>query len=150
MWFLFDLVQRRRCCMSTICVVNVKTRGKPRQIWEQYIGRGCYGLVGSVLANHFKIGRDGTREEVIEKYRVWLTDHLNKPGPSPIKEEMARLWTIHHNYGHRYPLTLFCWCAPERCHGDVIAAILLNMKCPTCGDEDHPHGGPDCPDCGRG
>ena len=29
-------------------------------------------LVGSKWANPFKIGRDGTRDEVIAKYRAWL------------------------------------------------------------------------------
>jgi len=29
------------------------------------------------------------------------------------------------------------------------AKAKVNLKCETCGGEEHPHGGPDCPDCGR-
>ena len=36
----------------------------------EYIGRP------SPLGNPFMIGRDGTRDEVIAKYRVWLNDQL--------------------------------------------------------------------------
>ena len=41
-----------------------------------YIGRRMtrIGLAGSKWANPFKIGLDGTREEVIEKYRAWLLE----------------------------------------------------------------------------
>lgn len=26
---------------------------------------------------------------------------------------------------------------------------MTDVACPTCGDQSHPAGGPDCPDCGR-
>ena len=37
-----------------------------------YVGREMPGVPGSVLGNPFRIGRDGTREEVVEKYCRWL------------------------------------------------------------------------------
>ena len=57
--------------------------------------------------NPFKIGRDGTREEVIEKYRRWLA------GKSDLLAAVGEL------RGKR----LGCWCAPLACHGDVLAEI---------------------------
>jgi len=48
--------------------------------------------------------RDGTREEVIEKYRKWL---LSNP---ELLKQLPEL----------YGKTLGCWCAPLPCHGDVL------------------------------
>jgi hypothetical protein len=58
--------------------------------------------------NPFKLGRDGTREEVIEKYRLWIQDqpHL-----------LAQLSWLK---GKR----LGCYCAPLPCHGDVLIELV--------------------------
>ena len=61
----------------------------------------------TMWGNPFKIGRDGTREEVIAKYEVWI-----KTQP----ELMAALPELR---GKR----LGCWCAPVACHGDVLARL---------------------------
>lgn len=78
-------------------VTRVVNRHRDR--YDVYVGRpGPWG-------NPFVIGKDGTRDEVIEKFR---------------------------EYGERVGLrararaelrgkTLGCWCSPERCHGDVLA-----------------------------
>jgi Domain of unknown function (DUF4326) len=39
---------------------------------KYYSGDGVYIGRPSILGNPFKIGKDGTREEVGQKYRVWL------------------------------------------------------------------------------
>jgi len=55
-----------------IRIENKKTyRGK-----GIYVGREMPGIPGSVLGNPFQIGRDGTREEVVEKYRRWLWEQI--------------------------------------------------------------------------
>ena len=77
-----------------------------RPLWvsgrRTYIGRpGKWG-------NPFAIGRDGTRTEVIEKYRAWIAE---RPG---LVEELRAL----------RPDVLVCWCAPLPCHGDVLAELL--------------------------
>lgn len=59
------------------------------------------------LASPFRPGPDGTRQEVLEKYRTHL---LSRP------DLLALLPALH---GHR----LGCWCAPERCHAEVIAEL---------------------------
>lgn len=58
--------------------------------------------------NPFRIGEDGTREEVIAKYRkaLWLQI---KSGNQSL-EQLAAL----------KGKDLYCWCAPEACHGDVL------------------------------
>jgi hypothetical protein len=72
-----------------------------REVFDVYLGRpGKWG-------NPFAIGRDGTRAEVIAKYRCWL---LTQP------ELLAALPELKGK-------TLGCWCAPQACHGDVLAAL---------------------------
>ena len=61
----------------------------------------------SKWGNPFKIGKDGTREEVIDKYAEWI---VVQP------ELMAALPDLR---GKR----LGCWCKPQACHGDVLAAL---------------------------
>ena len=57
------------------------SKGKPavvhckREPFDKYIGRPMRGYRDEGWGNPFKIGPDGTREEVIEKYRVWLLAH---------------------------------------------------------------------------
>ncbi len=62
------------------------------------------GLKATKWANPFKIGRDGTREEVVQKYRVWI---MTQPHLMAALSELRGL-------------DLACWCAPLRCHADVL------------------------------
>jgi len=57
--------------------------------------------------NPFIIGKHGTREQVIELYRKWLTTN---------KFLMADLIELR---GH----DLECWCAPLPCHADVLLEL---------------------------
>lgn len=101
-----------------IRVVNIKNfDGK-----GEYIGRACYGKKASPLANDHKIGRDGGREEVLEKYWVDLLEKLADVESEQTKE-MLRLKKILDDTGE---LILICWCVPLRCHGHIIATILEN------------------------
>ena len=68
---------------------------------DVYIGRP------SVWGNPFVIGKDGTREQVIAKYRAYV---LSNP------QLMARI-------GELRGKTLGCWCAPFACHGDVLVEL---------------------------
>lgn len=58
--------------------------------------------------NPFRIGRDGTRAEVLLKYRKWLPEH-----PEIIEAAKEQL----------RGKTLGCWCAPEACHADILAEV---------------------------
>lgn len=57
--------------------------------------------------NPFRIGKDGTREEVIEKYRTYLYKTVSFVG---LREDLG---------GE----DLKCWCAPLPCHGDILLEI---------------------------
>ena len=88
----------------TTTVVN-----KYREPFDVYCGRP------SVFGNPFAIGRDGSREQVIEKYRHYFYFKLNSvPG---FKAQVLRL------QGKR----LGCYCKPQACHCDVIAEYLNNL-----------------------
>jgi hypothetical protein len=70
-----------------------------REPYDVYIGRpGPWG-------NLYAIGRDGGRDQVIAAYERYL---LSRP------DLMTRLGELR---GH----VLGCWCAPQACHGDVLA-----------------------------
>ena len=59
--------------------------------------------------NPWRVGRDGSREEVIARYRADLWRRIRAGEVS--LEELAELdgcW-------------LACWCEPLPCHGDVLA-----------------------------
>lgn len=62
---------------------------------------------GSKWANPFKIPRDGDRPTVIAKHRAWLCDQPALMAALP--ELRGR--------------DLFCWCAPEACHGDALLEL---------------------------
>jgi uncharacterized protein DUF4326 len=85
-------------------VCNVRT-----ETFTIYCGRAVprLGLSHSKWANPFHIGRDGDRATVIEKYRAWL---FANPALLAALGELA---------GHK----LGCWCAPDKCHCDLLAAL---------------------------
>ena len=72
-----------------------------------YIGRP------SKYGNPYKIGRDGTREEVVDKYRRYLN------------------WMLRLNPKFLEPLIgkrLGCWCNLDLlCHGDVIIEVMERL-----------------------
>ena len=72
-----------------------------RSPFDVYIGRP------SKWGNPFIIGRDGERDEVIEKYRRW------------IQTQPRLLQALPELRGK----VLGCWCAPKPCHGDVLLEL---------------------------
>lgn len=81
-------------------VLNKRTDAIPPE--AVYVGRP------SSWGNPFVIGKDGTREEVIEKYRDWLRSHY---------------WIAEAAVTHLRGKDLVCWCAPLACHADVLLEI---------------------------
>ena len=70
-----------------------------------YIGRP------SKWGNPFKIGVDGTREEVVKKYEEY------------IRKTPALLESLSELVGK----DLVCWCAPQLCHGDVLIKLIKEL-----------------------
>ncbi len=74
-----------------------------KESYDVFIGRG------SMWGNPFKIGKDGTRSEVIEKYRDWITNSMD--------EEARKIRSLVHTLRGK---TLGCYCKPKACHGDIL------------------------------
>ena len=91
--------------MIKTIIVNKKNRCR----YDVYIGRG------SPFGNPFRIGKDGTRDEVIKKYREWFYKRLTDPWFSD---------KVHSLKGK----VLACWCKPDVCHGDIIVEYLENEQ----------------------
>jgi hypothetical protein len=81
-----------------------------KEPYDVYIGRGRCPQSGEPgrWGNPFRIGPDGTREEVIARYADWLREEVDAERIS--LEELAAL----------DGKVLGCWCAPEPCHGEVL------------------------------
>jgi hypothetical protein len=75
-----------------------------------YVGRAMpgRGLAGLAFANPYRVGQDGDRAEVIQKYRLWIV------------RQPLLLDRLHELRGRR----LACWCSPEPCHADVLAELV--------------------------
>jgi hypothetical protein len=84
-------------------VVNI---GRSR--YDVYIGRAGKRQDG-YFGNPFRVGRDGTREQVIEKFRAWFENRI-VADPAYRKRVLALK-------GKR----LGCFCSPLACHGQIIA-----------------------------
>lgn len=67
--------------------------------YDVYIGRG------SKWGNPFRIGPDGSRDDVIHKYEAYL------------KNTPELFSSLHELKGK----VLGCWCHPRPCHGDILA-----------------------------
>ena len=110
--------------MSEIKVVSVKgLRVNDMRVW--YVGRRCNGWEGSVLGNKFRIGSDGSREEVIEKYRVWLWGEVKKGLEGKGGKVWVELCVLSERVKEGKEVVLGCWCGEGRCHGDVIKRCVL-------------------------
>ena len=82
-------------------VLNARQAGTKPAADRVYVGRP------SKWGNRFVIGPDGSRDEVIAKYRAWI---VQQPAL------MAALPELRNK-------DLVCWCAPSRCHGEVLIEL---------------------------
>lgn len=81
---------------------------KNKESFEVYVGRG------SIFGNPYVIGRDGTREQVIERYREWFKFLLRDPIFAAAVLDLR-------------DKKLGCFCKPLACHGEVIAEYLNGL-----------------------
>lgn len=80
---------------------------------DVYVGRG------SALGNPFEIDVDGTRDEVVAMYKVWLEKKL-KFKDAKIRKAMNEIWSK----AKKGNVRLACYCAPLRCHAEIIREIV--------------------------
>jgi hypothetical protein len=69
--------------------------------YDVYVGRP------SKWGNPFEIGKDGTREEVVAKYKNWILSN---------KELLSQISELKNK-------KLGCWCSPKLCHGEILAEL---------------------------
>jgi hypothetical protein len=93
-------------------LVNIRKVGWPKGPNDIYIGRGGSG--DGKWGNPFIMGKDGDRATVVARYREYLL------GRKDLIEQLPSL----------RGKTLFCFCHPLGCHGDVLVE-LLNEHYPT-------------------
>lgn len=90
-----------------------------------YVGRAWLGWPASPWGNPFKPGRDGTIEECLEQYGVWLLMQQRDEG---FDDKLTALWEA---TGHGEK-PLGCWCTNATagdgsfvvCHAQILAELL--------------------------
>lgn len=90
--------------------------------WDKgaiYIGRG------SPLGNPFvmKDQSQAERDRVCDEYEAWLRAQI-KAHNEVVTKEIRRIKEI----SREHDVTLGCFCAPKRCHGDFIKYVLESLK----------------------
>lgn len=91
-------------------VVNLR-----KEKYTHYIGRG------SIFGNPFKIGKNGTRKEVIEKYERLIRHKLYFPNSFRLTAIGMEIYELPKN------AILGCFCHPKACHGDIIIKIWKEL-----------------------
>jgi SAM-dependent methyltransferase len=86
-------------------------------------GQGLQGFyVGrpTPLGNPFRLENEDQRDQVVNLYAAWLQDQIRRGNPEVIRA----LDELYRALKHRGHITLLCFCAPKRCHGEIIAEHL--------------------------
>jgi len=95
--------------MAHPLVVHVR-----RDPYDVYIGRAVprARLAASPWGNPFRPGEGTSNRDAIAQFRLWV-EESDEPRARWIRQN------VHTLRGKR----LACWCAPEPCHGEVLAAM---------------------------
>ena len=111
-------------------VVHVLS-GKP---YDVYVGRcnNRYGLAESEWSNPYKIGRCGTREEVLRKFEADITTDISWYGTRD--KDLRFQYRLSMLRGK----TLACWCAPKNgylttddetvCHAQILLRLAEELS----------------------
>lgn len=95
-------------------VLNMR-RGVHNHLWKwtHSVGLGVRIDRKSIWGNPFILDEDGDRAQVVNAYSDFYLPH--KP---QLLDQVAML----------QGKALGCWCSPEPCHGDVLAALARVMS----------------------
>src|SRR5258708_7965978 len=102
--------------MKRTQVVNVRTFKDP----SIYVGRRVRFRKGHPLANPFKLASgatDAERDQCMAAYAAWLE---SAPEADRLLRELA-------HQVKETGLPLACWCVPEGCHANLLAACVDRM-----------------------
>lgn len=99
---------------------RIKVVNLNKSIFDIYIGRLTFENINgnkvikfheSKWHNPFRIGIDGTRSEVLEKYKQYIFKN-NK---------------LYNSLHELDGLILGCWCKPKKCHGDILKELRIHQ-----------------------
>ncbi len=95
----------------------IKVARKGQGLQGFYVGRP------TPLGNPFRLEREDQREKVVRRYAVWLDEQVRQGNPAVVQT----LGELYRRLKRQGTLTLVCFCAPRRCHAEVIAEKLRLM-----------------------
>lgn len=75
----------------------------------------------SKWGNKFRIGKDGDRDMVIKKYKVWAWNEYCKN--EVFKMEFDKVFVNNDKLEG-----VVCWCKPHPCHGDVLVKMIDYLR----------------------
>lgn len=114
-----------------ITIVNVKRTSEPylyigRPPANRHLSGGHYGNPFSHMANTLAAVRVATRDEAVDAFRDWLNGVAHQD-----IEPVRRLWILAAlleiaEIGE--DVALGCFCAPLRCHGDILKERILEIR----------------------
>jgi hypothetical protein len=97
--------------------LQIRVARKGQGLGGVYVGRP------TPLGNPFRLEREDQREEVVRRYALWLEQELRQGN----REVAQALGDLYRRLKRQGVLTLVCFCAPRRCHAEVIAERLKLM-----------------------
>jgi len=89
---------------------------KPFHPWDIKVERS------SPLGNPYSMSNESERDDVCNKYEHWFYVVPHDPKFYDYTEKLLKI------YKKYKKLNLFCWCAPKRCHAEIIKEYLKNDK----------------------
>lgn len=111
--------------VCNVKVKNIRPAYKNLKEWMEdsdnvYIGRSNVVIIdkkrfpniSSPFCNPYKEGKDGTLDQIIQKYEIYIRDKIDKD--ENLKQQLIDM----------YGKNLGCWCKPEKCHGDILVKII--------------------------
>lgn len=98
---------------------NIRIGNKSRGDEGIYVGRP------SVFGNPFRQDNDFTRDAAILEYAAFLRHEIQTPC-SKVNRALKQLAM---RVANGEDLVLTCWCAPKRCHAEIIREVVLDLAC---------------------
>ncbi len=94
--------------------LRIRVARKGQGLQGFYVGRP------TPLGNPFRLSKEEDRGKVVDQYATWLDHQVRRGNPEVVRalEELYRALKLRGN------ITLLCFCAPRRCHGEIIAEHL--------------------------
>ena len=97
---------------NMISIKNMRDE-KPKDEFDIRVDRS------TIFGNPIRMANETERNFSCDEYaKYFLTESTNNPAFKAELDKLVELFAIHGK------LNLFCWCAPNRCHGETIRAYI--------------------------